>query len=161
MELEIRLEYSDWCGVFGPRRMSAEDYDAAVGLCDRLDASPRWQALCAREGWDRVYLSGDDFRQWLGTETRRTREVLYDLGLLSASDTNCGVGCATRPRCRILPRCWFALRGEARGNPVRIRGCPAAVNGNDRRQSSTGETREATASRNVCDARESEDLPVT
>ncbi|GGS69795.1 C4-dicarboxylate ABC transporter substrate-binding protein [Planobispora rosea] len=97
MELGIRLEYSDWCGVFGPRGMGAEDYDAAVALCDRLDASPRWRALCAREGWDRVYLSGNDFRRWLGTETRRTREALYELGLLRAADTNCGVGCAARP----------------------------------------------------------------
>jgi hypothetical protein len=31
---------------------------------------------------------------------------------------------------------WFAptARGESTGNPVRIRGCPAAVSGNDRRQ---------------------------
>ena len=30
---------------------------------------------------------------------------------------------------RFTPKCW----GEARGNPVRIRGCPAAVSGNERR----------------------------
>ncbi|GIH92794.1 Bug family tripartite tricarboxylate transporter substrate binding protein [Planobispora siamensis] len=93
LELEIRLEYSDWCGVLGPRRMSEADDEAAVALCDRIDASPRWQALCAAQGWDRFYLSGGDFRQWLTTETRRTRDVLYDLGLLSASDTRCGAAC--------------------------------------------------------------------
>ncbi|GIH99402.1 Bug family tripartite tricarboxylate transporter substrate binding protein [Planobispora takensis] len=93
LELEIRLEYSDWCGVLGPRRMSEADDEAAVALCDRVDASPRWRTLCAEQGWDRFYLSGGDFRQWLATETRRTREVLYDLGLLSASDTRCGAAC--------------------------------------------------------------------
>ncbi|GAA3447730.1 Bug family tripartite tricarboxylate transporter substrate binding protein [Planomonospora venezuelensis] len=87
MELEIRLEYSDWYGVLGPRGMDDGDRAAAVALCDRLDASPRWRDRCAREGWDRVHLSGDDFRTWLATETRRTREALHEFGLLSASTT--------------------------------------------------------------------------
>ncbi len=77
--------------------MSDEDREAAAGLCDRIDASPRWRELCAREGWERLYLSGDDFRQWLATETERTRGVLYELGLLGSSDTNCRAGCAIRP----------------------------------------------------------------
>ncbi|MFF5207287.1 Bug family tripartite tricarboxylate transporter substrate binding protein [Streptosporangium sp. NPDC000396] len=88
MELDVRLEYTDWCGVLGPRGMSREDRDAAVALCDRIDGSPRWRALCAANGWNRVYLSGDDFRQWLTTETGRTRGVLGELGLLSATATS-------------------------------------------------------------------------
>ena len=47
MELEVRLEYSDWCGLLGPRDMLPEDRDAAVALCDRLDATPHWQKACA------------------------------------------------------------------------------------------------------------------
>ncbi|WP_406313674.1 tripartite tricarboxylate transporter substrate-binding protein [Streptosporangium sp. NBC_01639] len=97
MELDIRLEYTDWCGVLGPRGMSAEDRDAAVALCDRIDASPRWRAVCVANGWNRVYLSGDDFRQWLVTETGRTREVLNELGLLSTFSTSCWGSCVRRP----------------------------------------------------------------
>ncbi|WP_433239488.1 tripartite tricarboxylate transporter substrate-binding protein [Streptosporangium sp. CA-135522] len=97
MELDVRLEYTDWCGVLGPRGMSSEDRDAAVALCDRLDASPRWRAVCAANGWNRVYLSGEDFRQWLVTETGRTREVLNDLGLLSTFGTSCWGSCVHRP----------------------------------------------------------------
>ncbi|MBG0817120.1 tripartite tricarboxylate transporter substrate binding protein [Planomonospora sp. ID82291] len=97
MELEIRLEYADWRGLLGPAGMGAEDRAAAVGLCDRIDSSAHWRELCAQEGWERVYLRGDDFRQWLATETERTRGVLYELGLLGSSDTNCRVGCAIRP----------------------------------------------------------------
>ncbi|MEV7012670.1 tripartite tricarboxylate transporter substrate-binding protein [Streptosporangium sp. NPDC051022] len=96
MEREIRLEYADWCGVFGPRGMSPRDRDEAVALCDRIDASPRWQALCAANGWNRVYLSGDEFRQWIVTETRRTRGVLGELGLLSSFDTSCWGSCVGR-----------------------------------------------------------------
>ena len=97
MELEVRLEYSDWCGLLGPRDMRPEDRDAAVALCDRLDASSRWQEACAGNGWNRVYLSGEDFRQWLVTETGRTRGVLTDLGLLKSSSTRCRGGCVKRP----------------------------------------------------------------
>ncbi|MBG0831146.1 hypothetical protein HS041_25650 [Planomonospora sp. ID67723] len=96
MELEVRLEYSDWYGVLGPRRMDDGDREAAVAFCDRLGASPRWRARCEREGWDRLHLSGDDFRRWLDTETRRTREALNEFGLLNTSDTNCGTSCGGR-----------------------------------------------------------------
>src|SRR5690606_15721047 len=53
--------------------------------------------------------------------------------------------------------------GVARGNPVRIRDCPAAVSGNERRHHALGHAAwEATASRAPRErgsARESEDLP--
>src|ERR1700754_1263468 len=39
--------------------------------------------------------------------------------------------------------------GEARGNPVRVRDCPAAVSGNDRRHKHWVATWEATASRST------------
>ena len=66
------------------------------------------------------------------------------------------------------PRSWFGAssrRVEARGNPVRVRDCPAAVSGNDRRHTALDrEIWEATASRGRADqsvrrAHESEDLP--
>ncbi len=96
MERDIRLEYADWCGVLGPRGMSPEDREQAVALCDRIDASPRWQAICEANGWSRVYLSGDDFRQWLVAETRRTRGVLNELGQSSSFDTSCWGSCVRR-----------------------------------------------------------------
>src|SRR5664279_6294528 len=54
-------------------------------------------------------------------------------------------GCvAVEHRCRVAPVAW--RRGAARGNPVRIRDCPAAVSGTNA-VTSTGATWEATASR--------------
>ncbi|GAA4191545.1 tripartite tricarboxylate transporter substrate-binding protein [Streptosporangium oxazolinicum] len=97
MEVDVRLEYSDWCGLLGPKDMSPGDRDAAIDLCDRIDAAPRWRSLCAAHGWSRVYLSGDEFRQWLFTETARTRGVLHELGLLKSSDTTCWGSCVRRP----------------------------------------------------------------
>ncbi|MEV8632789.1 tripartite tricarboxylate transporter substrate-binding protein [Streptosporangium sp. NPDC051023] len=96
MEREVRVKYADWCGVFGPRGMSPQDRDEVAALCGRIDASPRWQAVCAANGWNRACLSGDDFRQWLVTETRRARGVLGELGLLSSFDTSCWGGCVRR-----------------------------------------------------------------
>ncbi|WP_344978564.1 tripartite tricarboxylate transporter substrate-binding protein [Streptosporangium fragile] len=96
LELDVRLEYSDWCGLLGSARMAEEDRDAALALCDGIDADPAWRARCAANGWSRVYLGGDGFRQWLSTETARTREVLRDLGLLKSSDTTCWGGCVGR-----------------------------------------------------------------
>lgn len=47
----------------------------------------------------------------------------------------------TTPGTRYCRRCaWFSLRGrELRGNPVRIRSCPAAVCENDRRHQALGD----------------------
>lgn len=97
LEVDVRLEYSDWCGLLGPKKMNEEDRAAAIALCDGIDAAPRWRDLCAANGWSRVYLSGDDFRQWLFTETARTRGVLHELGLLKSSDTTCWGSCVRRP----------------------------------------------------------------
>ncbi|GHE32774.1 C4-dicarboxylate ABC transporter substrate-binding protein [Streptosporangium violaceochromogenes] len=96
MEREVRLEYADWCGLLGPRGMSDREREEAVALCDRVDASPRWRAACAANGWSRIYLGGDDFRRWLVTETRRTRAVLAELGLLSSFATSCWGSCVRR-----------------------------------------------------------------
>ena len=55
-----------------------------------------------------------------------------------------------------------AARPRVRGNPVRIRSCPAAVCRNDRRHTHWAHAREATASRNIADgesADKPEDLP--
>ncbi|GAA3104676.1 Bug family tripartite tricarboxylate transporter substrate binding protein [Streptosporangium carneum] len=95
-EREVRLEYADWCGVLGPRDMSPADRGEAVALCERIDASPRWRAVCAVNGWNRACLSGDDFRHWLVAETRRSRGVLNELGLPNTSDTSCWGSCVGR-----------------------------------------------------------------
>ena len=101
--------------------------------------------------------------------TRRPRSCSESAGLSRGSDPF-GV------EERLGWACWFSGPrlacgcGVVRGNPVRIRDCPAAVSGNDRRHTHwVTTTWEATASRNSvvlemlrCQgrARESEDLPV-
>ncbi len=76
------------------------------------------------------------------------------------------IGVRLRSVAQLVQRCRCRGAGEATGNPVEIRDCPAAVSGNERRHTSTGhrsvsgKRRPVGDRRNADRARESEYLPV-
>jgi putative tricarboxylic transport membrane protein len=82
MESGVRLEYANWKGLLGPGMLSERERAALLDLCRLIGDGPGWQEACTRNGWASMYLAGDDFQQWLTNETRRTKAVLKDLGLL-------------------------------------------------------------------------------
>ncbi|MEN3538173.1 tripartite tricarboxylate transporter substrate-binding protein [Microbispora sp. ZYX-F-249] len=78
-ESGVRVVYADWTGLVAPPGTPGPD--ALLDLCRAVTATPGWRSLCERNDWTPMWLDGDDFRQWLTGEARRTALLLNDLGL--------------------------------------------------------------------------------
>ncbi|GLX01602.1 tripartite tricarboxylate transporter substrate-binding protein [Microtetraspora sp. NBRC 16547] len=81
-ESGVRLHYAHWTGLLGPGRLGGQERERLLDLCRAVSDLPGWAEVCRGNGWAPMFLDGDDFRQWLGTEARRTKVVLGELGLL-------------------------------------------------------------------------------
>ncbi|GAB3139554.1 Bug family tripartite tricarboxylate transporter substrate binding protein [Microbispora hainanensis] len=78
-ESGVRVVFADWTGLIAPR--GTPEPDALLDLCRAVADTPGWRSLCDRNDWTPMWLDGDDFRQWLVGEARRTALLLNDLGL--------------------------------------------------------------------------------
>ncbi|WP_182880212.1 Bug family tripartite tricarboxylate transporter substrate binding protein [Microbispora sp. H10949] len=80
-ESGVRVAYANWTGLLAPLGVAARERDALIGLCRAVADSPAWLRLCERNGWTPMWLAGEEFRQWLTGEARRTALLLDDLGI--------------------------------------------------------------------------------
>lgn len=76
------VELNNWRGVVGPPNLAPEARDRLLQLVENLHASPAWRDQVAKNGWQDVYLAGDEFAAFLAEEQPRVREVLVDIGLV-------------------------------------------------------------------------------
>ncbi|KAA9380427.1 hypothetical protein F5972_04505 [Microbispora cellulosiformans] len=80
-ESGVRVAYANWTGLLAPLGVTAIERDALTDLCRAVVDSPAWLRLCERNGWTPMWLAGEEFRQWLTGEARRTALLLDDLGI--------------------------------------------------------------------------------
>ncbi|MBP2705822.1 hypothetical protein JOL79_18580 [Microbispora sp. RL4-1S] len=80
-ESGVRVVFADWAGLVALGTPGGGGYDALLDLCGAVAGSAAWEHCCGRNGWTPMYLEGDDFRRWLGEETRRTALTLRELGV--------------------------------------------------------------------------------
>ncbi|WP_169950127.1 tripartite tricarboxylate transporter substrate binding protein [Microbispora sp. H11081] len=78
-ESGVRVVFADWTGLVAPRGTPGRD--ALLDLCRAVTATRGWHNLCEHNDWTPMWLEGDDFRQWLTGEARRTTALLSELGL--------------------------------------------------------------------------------
>ncbi|MEU9889360.1 tripartite tricarboxylate transporter substrate-binding protein [Sphaerisporangium sp. NPDC051011] len=81
LESDVHLYCANWRGLLGSGDLAEADRAALALMCRGVADSPRWQAICVRNGWTPLYLDGDEFRQWLGVESARLGRALGDLGV--------------------------------------------------------------------------------
>ncbi|WP_214411792.1 Bug family tripartite tricarboxylate transporter substrate binding protein [Sphaerisporangium fuscum] len=81
LECDVHLYCADWRGLLGPGGLREDDRAALLDLCRGVAESARWQQQCARNGWEPLYLDGEELRQWLRVECRRLSRALEDLGV--------------------------------------------------------------------------------
>ncbi len=81
-ESGVRTHYANWSGLLGAGRLPERERERLLDLCRAVADMPGWEEACRANGWTPMYLDGDDFRQWLGTETRRAKSILRELGFL-------------------------------------------------------------------------------
>ncbi|MDB5369507.1 MAG: C4-dicarboxylate transporter substrate-binding protein [Roseomonas sp.] len=81
-ESGVDIVMGNWRGIFAPPGLKPEAREALVKFFTDLDATPAWQELCQRQGWDRAFLAGGDFDAFLKQDEAETAEVLKEVGLV-------------------------------------------------------------------------------
>jgi len=80
-EAGYNVEIANWRGILGAVDMPEENRKAWIERFDRMRASPAWQDVLKRQGWDDYFLAGDDFGAFIQSEGVRINQVLKDAGL--------------------------------------------------------------------------------
>lgn len=75
------LDFYNWRSVLAPKGISDADRTTYLAVLDELVKSDKWKETLAKNDWQDLYLSGDDFSTWQTSESERVRGVLEDLGL--------------------------------------------------------------------------------
>jgi putative tricarboxylic transport membrane protein len=81
-ESGVDVVMGNWRGVFAPPGIKPEDRAKLVAFMTELDALPAWQEMCQRQGWDRAFLAGDAFAEFLKQDEAATGAVLKEVGLV-------------------------------------------------------------------------------
>lgn len=79
-ELGIDFEFINWRGFFGPPGLSADEADAYAAILRDMQATPEWQTLRDRNGWQDLYLDRQDFVRFLVSQEEQIRTQMIDLG---------------------------------------------------------------------------------
>ncbi|MFD1718088.1 Bug family tripartite tricarboxylate transporter substrate binding protein [Georgenia deserti] len=74
-------ELANWRGFLAPPGLSDEEQGELRQLVRDVVASSEWEDAMERNQWEPAYLEGDEFVTFLEEDTRRTRELLEELGL--------------------------------------------------------------------------------
>ncbi|RMX11883.1 tripartite tricarboxylate transporter substrate binding protein [Vandammella animalimorsus] len=75
------VEIANWRGILGAPEMPQASHQQWVERFAKLNASPQWQAVLERQGWEPYFLPGDEFARFIEAETLRINQVLKDAGL--------------------------------------------------------------------------------
>ena len=82
-ESGIALDLANWRAIVAPPGLSDAEQSALTERMTRMAASTQWKATLERNGWDDLFLTGPEFRQFLLAEQSRIEDVLRRL---SAND---------------------------------------------------------------------------
>ncbi|MGH2532478.1 MAG: Bug family tripartite tricarboxylate transporter substrate binding protein [Thermomicrobiales bacterium] len=81
-EQGIDVVLANWRGVVAPPEISDEARNCLISVVEQMHATPAWQDVLARYGWEDYFATGDDFTTLLAEEQERVTSVLQDLGLV-------------------------------------------------------------------------------
>jgi putative tricarboxylic transport membrane protein len=82
-EQGVDVELANWRGIVAPPEIPAEQVACIVDMVQQMHDSEAWQAVLAKYGWQDYYLPGDEYAQFLPTETERITGILQSLGLVA------------------------------------------------------------------------------
>lgn len=81
-EAGFDVEIANWRGVLGAIDMPEENYREWVDRFAKLSESAEWHAVMDRLGWEPFYLGGEEFGQFIASESDRINGILKDAGLI-------------------------------------------------------------------------------
>ena len=81
MEQGIDLEFINWRGLVAPPGISKAQQDALIALVEDLFKTKGWKQAMAKNGWTPALLTGQEFSDYMASETKRVQDILGKLGL--------------------------------------------------------------------------------
>lgn len=82
-EQGLNIELANWRGLVAPPGISSAEKQALIEAVGVAVKTLQWQDTLARYSWTDYFLAGDEFASFLADETRRVRDVLLEIGLIS------------------------------------------------------------------------------
>jgi putative tricarboxylic transport membrane protein len=80
-EQGIDVVLGNWRAIFGAPGLTTAQRDQLVKLVQAATETPAWKETLARMGWKSWFLAGDQFKAFLGEDTRRVTAIMESLGL--------------------------------------------------------------------------------
>jgi putative tricarboxylic transport membrane protein len=77
----VDLTFTNWRGIVAAPDISDEDRQRFVDAVTKMHDSDAWQQVLEDQGWTDSFVTGDEFTDFLGTESDRVESVLGELGL--------------------------------------------------------------------------------
>ena len=81
-ESGIDTVFINWRGLFGAQQMGNEARDIMADALKKMSESKEWLDLCARNGWDPVYMGPDEFTAFLEKTNEEYKSILAEIGFL-------------------------------------------------------------------------------
>ncbi len=82
VEQDIEFEFVNWRGFFAAPGLSTDLADQYSGILEKMLATPEWERLRSRNGWQNLYLDRHDFTRFLERQETDIRNLLLELGFL-------------------------------------------------------------------------------
>lgn len=86
-EQGIDVIFENWRGLFGTPDMPDYAVEYWQETIAKMVETTEWDEACKKNGWDKAYLNGKDFSQFLEKTNEEYKGILEDIGML-AQETN-------------------------------------------------------------------------
>ena len=77
----VDLTFTNWRGIVAAPGISEEETQRFVDAVTAMHDSEAWQAVLEEQGWTDAFVTGDEFSEFLQSESDRVQGVLSELGL--------------------------------------------------------------------------------
>ena len=81
-ELGYDAAFVNWRGFFGPPGLSDAQISTYVGVLKKMYATPAWEKVRARNGWEDLFKPGKEFATFLERQEKVIGELMGELGFL-------------------------------------------------------------------------------
>ncbi len=82
IESGVDVELLNWRGIVGPPDLAEADRAALLDMLTQVNESEEWTTTLETNGWDNVFLAGDEFEAYLVEEDAVISQILTEIGLI-------------------------------------------------------------------------------
>jgi putative tricarboxylic transport membrane protein len=80
-EQGVDLVFTNWRGFFGAPGLSEQRVTEFQGLLEKMYDSEEWEDIRQKRGWTNLYISGNEFVEFLGDQENEMGLLMDELGI--------------------------------------------------------------------------------